>query len=129
MMDGTAQDGDGDSPMNGDGGPAQPVQKTKITYDKYMKILNLLVRRVDATDEGVEHDDLLLWYLEQIENELGGVEEMETEKALASKVLKRMVKVCKSIRPWARKPSLSRSLTFSYTGLYPDANPWGGPGG
>jgi DNA replication licensing factor MCM6 len=130
MMDdtaanGNAQDGDEDSPMDGDEAQqaAQPVQKTKITYDKYMKILNLLVRRVDSTDEGVEHDDLLLWYLEQIENDLGGVEEMETEKALATKVLKRMVKVCKPHPSMGPHLSLSRSLTmFSLTGEYPNAN-------
>lgn len=72
--------------------------RTKITYDKYMRILNILVRRV-AEDEasagsGVEEDDLLTWYLEQIEDEINTTEELETERVLAGKVLRRMVKVC-----------------------------------
>jgi len=72
-------------------------EKTKITYDKYMAILNLMVRRVteDQTSEedGVEEQDLLVWYLEQREGELDTQEDLEQEKVLAKKVLKRMVKV------------------------------------
>ncbi|KAL8951910.1 MAG: hypothetical protein Q9222_002155, partial [Ikaeria aurantiellina] len=58
---------DGDSPMADDDGdederaasiPAS--RKTKITYDKYMAILNLLVRYINDTEtrtgEGVEHE-------------------------------------------------------------------------
>lgn len=118
-------DGDGDSPMadgddddddqDGDDGPddgaagraasqtpaAQSRRRTKITYDKYMAILNILVRRVNedevTTGEGVEHDELLTWYLEQKEEQLGSVEEAEEEKELARKVVKRMVKVLSTI--------------------------------
>lgn len=109
MRDGTPhRDRDGDSPMrtgddddhvNGPGATAQQPQsqKTKITYDKYMRILNILVRRVNDDEanagEGVEQEDLIVWYLEQIESELNSEEEMEAERALAVKVLKRMVKV------------------------------------
>ncbi|KAI5291612.1 MCM DNA helicase complex subunit mcm6 [Ascosphaera aggregata] len=93
---------DGDAPMHG--GDAEPIapspqqiqQKTKITYDKYMRILNILVRRVSddeqSAGEGVEEDDLILWYLEQIEAELNTTEDMEAERSLAGKVLRRMVK-------------------------------------
>jgi DNA replication licensing factor MCM6 len=111
----SVHDHDGDSPMqdlgdNEDGEndgadvhaqqeqqPQQPQHvKTKITYDKYMKILNLLVRRVNEdesrTGEGVDQEDLLLWYLEQIESELNTEEAMGRERELAVKVLKRMVK-------------------------------------
>lgn len=96
------RDRDGDSPM-GDDGENQQEQtqqhrpKTKITYDKYMKILNLLVRRVNedesSSGEGVEQEELLVWYLEQIESELNSEEDLERERDLAVKVLKRMVKV------------------------------------
>lgn len=100
-----ARDRDGDSPMRDEGedGAGQQQQqqqsrpKTKITYDKYMKILNLLVRRVNEdesrTGEGVEQEELLVWYLEQIESELNSEEDLERERDLAVKVLKRMVKV------------------------------------
>lgn len=113
------RDGDGDSPMaNGDAHPPphdsdgygdddgsagvtrpppQPRRKTKIEYDKYMSILNLLVHRVNQDDKedgnGVEHNELVVWYLEQKEDELNTQEELETEKDLVAKVLKRMVKV------------------------------------
>lgn len=109
-------DHDGDSPMHEDhddqtGGagpssdararsqtPAQPREKTKITYDKYMSILNLMVKRVNsdqtAMEDGVEESELLTWYLEQKESELESQEDLEKERDLARKVLKRMVKVC-----------------------------------
>ncbi|RAK71206.1 MCM DNA helicase complex subunit MCM6 [Aspergillus fijiensis CBS 313.89] len=94
------RDREGDSPMRDEGEPAQQTQpprtRTKITYDKYMKILNLLVRRVrddeSMSGEGVEQEELLVWYLEQVESELETEEDLEQERSLAVKVLKRMVK-------------------------------------
>ena len=111
------EDGTGDSPMaDGDddadadanamnGGPVRASAtpgpgraRTKITYDKYMAILNLLVRRVNDDEkesgEGVEHEELVLWYLEQKEGELQSEDEMEQERDLVRKVIRRMVKVC-----------------------------------
>ena len=111
-------DRDGDSPMGGDddnddgdgydGGddtaagrtsptPGPGPRKTKVTYDKYMAILNLLVRRVNEDEmtqgEGVEHEDLVIWYLEQKEDELNSQEDLDAERELVRKVIKRMVKV------------------------------------
>lgn len=104
MADGNNRDRDGDSPMGdgeADGGAQaqqQQTRKTKITYDKYMKILNLIVRRVNEDEsnngEGVEQEDLIIWYLEQIESNINNQEELDQERSLATKVLKRMVKVC-----------------------------------
>jgi DNA replication licensing factor MCM6 len=95
------RDRDGDSPMREEQPDQQQQQqraKTKITYDKYMKILNLVVRRIREDEaqagEGVEQEDLLVWYLEQIEAELNNEEDLQRERGLAVKVLKRMVKVC-----------------------------------
>ncbi|GME57152.1 putative DNA replication licensing factor mcm6 protein [Neofusicoccum parvum] len=74
----------------------QQREKTKITYDKYMSILNMLVRRVNAdaatAEDGVEEEELLVWYLEQKEAEMETQEDLEQERMLARKVLKRMVK-------------------------------------
>ena len=97
-------DGDGDSPMadgdglpEGDDTPAPASRRTKITYDNYMAILNLLVKRVNddeqATGEGVEHEDLVVWYLEQKEDDMNTEQDMSDERSLVEKVLKRMVKV------------------------------------
>jgi len=99
-------DGDDDQDMNDADGAgrasATPApgqgRKTKITYDNYMAILNLLVRRVNEDEmtqgEGVEQEELVVWYLEQKEDELNTQEDLETERDLVRKVLKRMVKVC-----------------------------------
>lgn len=107
MDDGSPQhsDNDDDDDGNVDGAaatrasatPAPAPRKTKIEYDKYMSILNLLVRRVNqdelANGSGVDHDDLVVWYLEQKEDDLNTQEELESERELVGKVLKRMVKV------------------------------------
>jgi len=86
--------------MRDRGASEAPKEKSKITYDKYMSILNALVRRVNddaqATEDGVEEEELLVWYLEQREAELETQEDLDNEKMLAKKVLARMVKVCGS---------------------------------
>jgi len=99
-------DGDGDSPMaegtandevTEDGTPAPRPPRTKITWEKYNKMMNLLARRINddelTTGEGVEEEELTLWYLEQIEEELQSQEDLEGERELVRKVLKRMTKV------------------------------------
>ena len=106
---------DGDSPMNGNDGnddeapgstrasqtPAPPRARTQIKYDDYIKIHNLLLRRVNddqgAAEDGVEENDLLVWYLEQKEDELESQEDLEAQRSLAKKVLRRMVKVCSAV--------------------------------
>lgn len=115
------RDRDGDSPMREDGDEpqAQPKPektKTKITYDKFSKILNQFVRRIQDDEvnqgEGVEQEDLILWYLEQIESELNSQEDFERERDLATKVLKRSVRVRYHLPPlmMLRKIELTTSL-------------------
>ncbi|KAI9052838.1 hypothetical protein LZ554_003111 [Drepanopeziza brunnea f. sp. 'monogermtubi'] len=108
------RDTDGDSPMgdgndeeDGDDGPdggagangatpAPEKPKAKITYDKYISVVNLLVQRVNEDEmtqgEGVAGDTLVQWYLEQKEDELAGEEDYHAEMALTKKIIKRMVK-------------------------------------
>lgn len=130
--DGDGDDGDDDG--NAGGGraarargsqtpaPPRPRQKTKIEYDKYMSILNLLVRRVNQDDiaegNGVEHDELVVWYLEQREDELNTQEELETERDLVAKVLKRMVKVWRLSRDIFCLSSFSNLLFYNFTLFY-----------
>jgi DNA replication licensing factor MCM6 len=100
----TALTGDADSPMaDADDAPAanegqETSRKTKITYDKYMKILNILVRRIKEEEmtegQGVDGLELVDFYLHAIEEELQGEEDAAVEAALAKKVIRRMVKVC-----------------------------------
>ena len=102
----TNEDRDADSPMADDaegGNTTTPASangraKTKITYDDYMSMLNLLVGRVNsdeqATGEGVEHEELVTWFLEQKEEEIENEAGLERMRELVAKVLRRMVKVC-----------------------------------
>jgi DNA replication licensing factor MCM6 len=94
-------DDEGDREMSSSAAAPEPTpqpvrEKTKITYDKYMSILNLIVRRVNAdemtTGKGVEEEELKTWYLEQREEEINTEEELEEERVLVTKVLKRMVR-------------------------------------
>ncbi len=103
------EDRDADSPMADDAedgnattpAPANGRAKTKITYDDYMSMLNLLVGRVNsdeqATGEGVEHEELVTWFLEQKEEEIENEAGLERMRELVAKVLRRMVKVCSAV--------------------------------
>ncbi|KAI7687877.1 hypothetical protein KC353_g20042, partial [Hortaea werneckii] len=68
----------------------------QIKYDDYIRIHNMLLNRVsqdqETAEDGVEEEDLLVWYLEQIEEDLTSQEDVEGQKGLAKKVLRRMVK-------------------------------------
>lgn len=78
-------------------------RKLTITYDNYIKMVNMFVQRVNddesGTGEGVNGEELVNWYLEQKESELEGEEDYHREKALANMVLKKMVKVSTTIYP------------------------------
>lgn len=82
--------------------PQQPVQQPqrppmRISHDKYMTLVSLVVMYLSEkereTGKGVDKDDLIDWYLESKEDEIGDVEQLEYERELITKVLKRMVKV------------------------------------
>src|SRR5271154_5577078 len=78
----------------------QPVvrkEKTKVQYDKYVHMMNLIVRKLDederAGGQGIERDELIQWYLEQNEEEMNTEELLHQEAQLVRKVLKRLKKV------------------------------------
>lgn len=97
-MDGDAFNAAPTAPMMGDAAAQEPARRprTTITFDTFNKMRNLLVRRVNSdeqeTGEGVEENDLVVWYLEQKEDEMQTPEDMARESELCRKVLKRMVK-------------------------------------
>ncbi|PSN61856.1 MCM-domain-containing protein [Corynespora cassiicola Philippines] len=76
--------------------PAPAREKTKITHDKYIAMRNMFLRRVNQDEadsgNGVEEEELLVWYLEQKESEMETQEDVIKERDLAKKVLKRVVK-------------------------------------
>jgi len=81
----------------------QPIkkEKTKLQYDKYVHMMNLIVRRLDederAGGQGIERDELVMWYLEQNEENIMTEEAHHEEAQLVRKVLKRLKKVKLSI--------------------------------
>jgi len=106
---------------NGATNGATPKPKTKITYDKYISVVNLLVRRVNedemGTGEGVEGNTLVEWYLEEKEDTLTGEEDYHEEKSLVKKIIKRMVKVCTLF-------SVLLKVANNPTGKYPNGDSW-----
>lgn len=74
----------------------QPREKTTITYDKYVAIMNLLVKRVSDDDnqggEGLTKEEIVDWYLTQKEDDIQSEQEYRTERLLAFKVLRRLVR-------------------------------------
>ncbi|CUM66533.1 uncharacterized protein PRCAT00004201001 [Priceomyces carsonii] len=69
---------------------------TVISYDKYVSIMNLMVKRVSDDDssggEGLTAEELVTWYLTQKEDDIETEQEYYNERKLAYKVLKRLVK-------------------------------------
>ncbi|EMC91863.1 hypothetical protein BAUCODRAFT_78904 [Baudoinia panamericana UAMH 10762] len=92
-----SEEAEGDARASATPAPAAPPRpRTQIKWEDYVQIQNKLLRRVNndqsTAEDGVEEDDLLMWYLEQIESQLESQEDMEHQRSLARKVLKRMVK-------------------------------------
>ena len=77
--------------------PVPKKEKTKVQYDKYIQMMNLIVRRLDEDErsggQGVERDELIMWYLEQMEEDISTEEQHQEEAQLVRKVLKRLKKV------------------------------------
>ncbi|RYF37810.1 MAG: hypothetical protein EOO38_25690, partial [Cytophagaceae bacterium] len=100
-----------------------PRQRTQIKYDDYIKIHNMLLHRVNedqsAAEDGVDEEDLLVWFLEQKEAELQSQEDMEAQKSLARKVLKKMAK---TMMPMVSKVACHASKP--YVSSFSAMRPW-----
>lgn len=83
-----------------------------ITHDKYVSLQSLIVLHLSEverqTGSGMDKDELIDWYLELKEEEIQDVEELEYEKELVTKMLRKLVKV-----------RLSRPTVFSDRMLMP----------
>ena len=118
---------EGGSGANGSTNGVVPKPKTKITYDKYISVVNLLVQRVnesemgtdEETPEGVEGEKLIEWYLEQKEDELNGEEDYHSEKELCRKIIKRMAKVSFSIYSFDKSELIRDSGKHTYAPSWP----------
>lgn len=112
----SATDQDGDAAMAVEEGQESADgarKKQTITYDKYIKMVNMFIQRINDDEsgngDGVEGEELINWYLEQQEEELEGEDSYHVEKALASMVLKKMVKVCTLHHSNPPSPSLRQA--------------------
>ena len=78
-------------------GPTSSKRRMVITHDKYMSLQSLIVLHLAAvereTGKGIDRDELIDWYLEMKEEEIQDVDELEYEKELVTKVLRKLVKV------------------------------------
>ncbi|EGO02002.1 hypothetical protein SERLA73DRAFT_104230 [Serpula lacrymans var. lacrymans S7.3] len=76
--------------------PAPPKRRMVITHDKYMSLQSLIVLHLSATERetgrGIDRDELIDWYLELKESEIQDVDELEYEKELITKMLRKLVK-------------------------------------
>lgn len=100
--------------------PAQ-TNRTKLTSQEYYDVVNTMIRRInkdqETADDGVEEEDLLVWYLEQKEDELESQEDLDRTRFIAKKVLKKMVKVRKAASHLAKVSGTQLTLyrtTFSF---------------
>ncbi|KAI5950768.1 MCM6 [Candida jiufengensis] len=85
-----------------DGAPSEPPQQqqqsesTSVSYDKYVSVMNLLVKKISDDDknggEGLTAEQLIDWYLLQKEDDLSSEAEYMQERKIGYKVLKRLVK-------------------------------------
>ena len=77
--------------------PAKPKRRMVITHDKYVTLQSLIVLHLSQvereTGTGMDRDELIDWYLELKEEEIQDVEELEYEKELITKMLRKLVKV------------------------------------
>jgi len=80
--------------------PEQPTPRPrmKISHDQYQTLKSLIIlylsEKERETGKGVDKDDLIDWYLESKEDQIYDVEQLEYEKEMITKALRKMVKVC-----------------------------------
>lgn len=82
---------------------SQAAKKQAISYDKYVQMMNLIVKKVNEAEKsdednaasnnvGLTAKEIKEWYLTQKEDEIETEEEYWKEEKLCNKVLKRLVK-------------------------------------
>ncbi|CCD26850.1 MCM DNA helicase complex subunit MCM6 NDAI_0I02820 [Naumovozyma dairenensis CBS 421] len=102
----TSSNDDDGNDDDGSNGPAMIIKdesshskkknKTTITYDKYVSIMNVVVHKIAQVEREESKEltavDIVDWYLLQKEDDLNSEDEYWHERKLAFKVLKRLVK-------------------------------------
>ncbi|KAH9482511.1 DNA replication licensing factor mcm6 [Psilocybe cubensis] len=86
----------GSNPPAATPAPAPPKKRMIISHDKYIELQTMVVMHVSnheaKTGHGLDREDLIDWYLEQKEEEMQDIDQVEYEKELIVKLLRRLVK-------------------------------------
>ncbi|KAF7432668.1 MCM DNA helicase complex subunit mcm6 [Pleurotus ostreatus] len=76
--------------------PAPPKPRMIITYDQYITLQSLIVMHLSKVEQetgnGLDRDELIDWYLESKEAEIDDVAELDRERELITKMLRKLVK-------------------------------------
>ncbi|ORZ12673.1 MCM2/3/5 family-domain-containing protein [Absidia repens] len=76
-------------------------QRYRITYEKYCQIQSMLVLHLKDIESnrgtGTSQNELAMWYLEEIEEELNSVEDYSRERMIVEKVINRMINKDRSL--------------------------------
>lgn len=92
--------GVGSSSQSAPAAPAPAKRRMVISHDKYITLKSLIILHLSKveteTGQGLDRDDLIDWYLETKEEEgaMQDIEDIEHEKELVVKMLRKLVKVC-----------------------------------
>ncbi|RCN23904.1 hypothetical protein ANCCAN_30407 [Ancylostoma caninum] len=73
--------------------------KLKITFEKYKRLADMLVLHMRSDEEGVDEeeyegvrqDSLIDWYLEMIEGDLESEEDLNIQRTICQRVIRRLV--------------------------------------
>ncbi|CAA7260110.1 unnamed protein product [Cyclocybe aegerita] len=76
--------------------PPLPKRRMIISHDKYIELQSMIVlylsEQETKTGQGTDREELIDWYLEQREADIQDIEELEYEKELIVKLLRKLVK-------------------------------------
>ncbi|OCF45399.1 minichromosome maintenance protein 6 [Kwoniella heveanensis CBS 569] len=85
-----------ESSLPGQAAASSGKKKMRITYNRYMEIMNLLVLHLSEVERengtGVDKEELIQWYLEQKEADFETEEDLEYERELIGKALTKLAK-------------------------------------
>lgn len=78
--------------------PAQaPKRRMVISHDKYVELQSMVMLHLNEhetkTGRGLDREELIDWYLEQKEDEMQDIDQLDYEKELITKLLRKLVKV------------------------------------
>jgi len=80
--------------------PQEQVRQKKrmvISHDQYINLRDMIVIHLqhheNATGRGLDREELIDWYLEERESQIHDIDELEYEKELIGKLLRKLVKV------------------------------------